>query len=118
MVNSLRNDPVIRQKFQFWFYEYTSNLPILRSAADLRDVVTRMVNQLDPQHQDPALQKMVVIGHSQGGTFGFQVAEQRPDKFKAFVAVEASSPGSRVRSGWPCRREPAASKVASSSTGR
>lgn len=67
MVNSLRNDPVIRQKFQFWFYEYTSNLPILRSAADLRDVVTRMVNQLDPRHQDPALQKMVVIGHSQGG---------------------------------------------------
>ena len=35
----------------------------------------------------------VLLGHSQGGTFGFQVAEQRPDKIKAFVAVEASSPG-------------------------
>jgi len=35
----------------------------------------------------------VLLGHSQGGTFGFQAAEQRPDKIKAFVAVEASSPG-------------------------
>jgi pimeloyl-ACP methyl ester carboxylesterase len=35
----------------------------------------------------------VLLAHSQGGTFGFQVAEQRPDKFKAIVAVEAASPG-------------------------
>jgi hypothetical protein len=35
----------------------------------------------------------VLLAHSQGGTFGFQVAEQRPDKFKAIVAVEAASAG-------------------------
>ena len=35
----------------------------------------------------------VMLLHSQGGTFGFQVAEQRPDKIKAIVAVEAASPG-------------------------
>jgi pimeloyl-ACP methyl ester carboxylesterase len=35
----------------------------------------------------------VMLLHSQGGTFGFQVAEQRPDKIKGIVAVEASSPG-------------------------
>jgi pimeloyl-ACP methyl ester carboxylesterase len=35
----------------------------------------------------------VLIAHSQGGMFGFKVAEQRPDKFKAIVAVESASAG-------------------------
>jgi pimeloyl-ACP methyl ester carboxylesterase len=35
----------------------------------------------------------VLLLHSQGGTFGFQVAEQRPDKIKAIVAVESASAG-------------------------
>ena len=35
----------------------------------------------------------VMLLHSQGGTFGFQVAEQRPDKIKGIVAVEAAPPG-------------------------
>ena len=35
----------------------------------------------------------MLIAHSQGGYFGFKVAEQRPDKFKAIIAVEAASAG-------------------------
>ena len=35
----------------------------------------------------------VLLGHSQGGYFAFQVAEQRPDKIKAIVAVEATTAG-------------------------
>ena len=35
----------------------------------------------------------VLIAHSQGGHFAFLVAEQRPDKFKAIVAVESASAG-------------------------
>ena len=30
----------------------------------------------------------VMLLHSQGGTFGFQVAEQRPDKIKGIVAEQ------------------------------
>jgi pimeloyl-ACP methyl ester carboxylesterase len=37
----------------------------------------------------------VVLVHSQGGSFGFKVAEARPDKVKALVAVEPSAPGNR-----------------------
>ena len=33
----------------------------------------------------------VVLVHSQGGSFGFKVAEARPDKVKALVAVEPSA---------------------------
>jgi pimeloyl-ACP methyl ester carboxylesterase len=37
----------------------------------------------------------VVMVHSQSGTFGFQVAEARPDKVKALVAVEPTVGGDR-----------------------
>ena len=67
MVNTLRHDPIIRQRYQFWFYEYSSNLPVPSSGAFLRETLTEMVNRLDPKHADPALGQMVVIGHSQGG---------------------------------------------------
>ena len=35
----------------------------------------------------------VLLTHSQGGSFGFKVAELRPDKIKAIVAVESASAG-------------------------
>jgi pimeloyl-ACP methyl ester carboxylesterase len=35
----------------------------------------------------------VMLTHSQGGAFGFKVAEQRPDKIKAIVAVESATAG-------------------------
>lgn len=35
----------------------------------------------------------VVLMHSQGGAFGFKVAEQRPDKVKAIVAIEPATAG-------------------------
>ncbi len=34
-----------------------------------------------------------VLMHSQGGAFGFKVAEKRPDKFKAIVAIEPATAG-------------------------
>jgi pimeloyl-ACP methyl ester carboxylesterase len=37
----------------------------------------------------------VVLVHSQAGSFGFKVAEARPDKVKALIAVEPSATGAR-----------------------
>ena len=67
MLNTLRADPVLRQKFQFWYFMYNSSAPIVVSAADLRDALRDKVAQLDPTGKDPALREMVVVGHSQGG---------------------------------------------------
>ena len=67
MLNTLRADPVIRKRFQFWFYQYNSSRMVLLSAADLRDTLIDMVKKLDPKGKDSALLQMVVIGHSQGG---------------------------------------------------
>ncbi|MBC2734344.1 MAG: hypothetical protein HF981_08305 [Desulfobacteraceae bacterium] len=67
MFNTLRFDPLIREKYQFWYFVYTSNKIVASSAAELRDALRDKVANLDPQEKDPALQQMVVVGHSQGG---------------------------------------------------
>lgn len=67
MFNTLRFDPQVRNKYQFWYFVYTSNKAVALSAAELRDALSDKVAMLDPQGKDPALQKMVVAGHSQGG---------------------------------------------------
>jgi len=67
MFNTLRFDPLIRQKYQFWYFVYTSNKAVALSAAELRNALRDKVSALDPQGKDPALQQMVVAGHSQGG---------------------------------------------------
>jgi hypothetical protein len=41
----------------------------------------------------------VLMLHSQGGAFGLKVAEQRPDKIKAAIAVEAASAGTIAKAG-------------------
>jgi len=67
MFNTLEADPEIRKRFQMWMYLYSSSQPILISASELRDAITNKIYTLDPRGEDPALQQMVVIGHSQGG---------------------------------------------------
>jgi hypothetical protein len=39
----------------------------------------------------------VILFHSQAGAFGFKVAQARPDKIKALVAVEPAVPGDKDR---------------------
>src|SRR5436305_2714066 len=39
----------------------------------------------------------VVLVHSQAGSFGFKVAEARPDKVKALIAVEPSATGAKEK---------------------
>ena len=67
MVNDLLNDPLVRDRFQFWFFTFPSGSPIPYSAMLLREELIEAVQELDPVGADPALREMVVIGHSQGG---------------------------------------------------
>jgi len=67
MFNTLQADPEIRERFQIWLHLYSSSNPVVMSAAELREAITNKLYVLDPKGQDPALQQMVVIGHSQGG---------------------------------------------------
>lgn len=67
MWNTLSADPEIRRRYQFWFYFYESSNPLVISAARLRESITSKIAMLDPSGKDPALQQLVIIGHSQGG---------------------------------------------------
>lgn len=65
--NQLLSDPAIRKNYQFWYFRYPTGLPIWASAALLRGEMERFQKQLDPQHQNPNLQRKILVGHSMGG---------------------------------------------------
>jgi hypothetical protein len=67
LVNELEADPRIAPRIQLWFFGYNTGLPLLYSAGLLRETLTKAVAELDPRETDPALRRMVLIGHSQGG---------------------------------------------------
>jgi pimeloyl-ACP methyl ester carboxylesterase len=67
MVNDLLEDPEIRDHFEFWFFSYGTGNPIPYSALQLRQSIEQAVAQLGGVKADPALGKMTLIGHSQGG---------------------------------------------------
>ena len=84
MVNDLVNDPRIRERFQFWYFTYDSGNPILYSANGLRELLTAAIARLDPDGTDPALHRMVVMGHSQGGLIAKLTAIDAGDKLWGF----------------------------------
>jgi pimeloyl-ACP methyl ester carboxylesterase len=67
LVNELEADPRIAPRVQLWFFAYNTGLPILYSAGLFHEALTKAVAELDPQGTDPAMRRMVLIGHSQGG---------------------------------------------------
>jgi pimeloyl-ACP methyl ester carboxylesterase len=61
LINQMRADPAIRQKYQFWFFSYPSGYPYPYSAAILRRELDAALKRF------PLTRKMIVIGHSMGG---------------------------------------------------
>jgi len=61
MIDSLRNDPWVREHYQFWFFSYPSGYPYPYSAALFRRDLDG-INRAFPNHK-----RVVLIGHSMGG---------------------------------------------------
>jgi pimeloyl-ACP methyl ester carboxylesterase len=91
MVNDLLADPRIRGRYQFWFFTYDSGNPILYSAYWLRKLLSDQVQRLDPEGTDAALQEMIVIGHSQGGSLTKMTAVHSGDRFWHNVSSKPTS---------------------------
>ena len=66
-VNFLSKNPLLRQKYQPWFFSYPTGNPILYSARYLRHRLTKIWEHYDPEHKNPNLNNTVIIGHSMGG---------------------------------------------------
>jgi pimeloyl-ACP methyl ester carboxylesterase len=67
LVNELNGDGRLRERYQVWVFVYDTGNPIGFSAGRLREALTAAVQELESAGPDPALHRMVVIGHSQGG---------------------------------------------------
>jgi pimeloyl-ACP methyl ester carboxylesterase len=67
MYNDLRSDPLLRERYQFWFYFYPTGQPFWISATQMREDLAVMRREVDPARQCPALDQMVLVGHSMGG---------------------------------------------------
>jgi pimeloyl-ACP methyl ester carboxylesterase len=67
MANELLGDQLIASHYQLWFFIYNSGNPVALSAMRLREALQAVRRGVDPDGSDPALDQMVVIGHSQGG---------------------------------------------------
>ena len=67
LVNELENDPRFWENYEIWLFMYNTGNPVAYSAMLLRDALTKVVKELDPDDKDTGLKRMVVMGHSQGG---------------------------------------------------
>lgn len=89
MFNDLRADPFLREHFQFWFYLYPTGNTYLTTAADLRQTLARLRDELDPQRQDPVLDQMVFVTHSMGGLVSQLLTCDSGDNFWHLISQQS-----------------------------
>lgn len=88
MFNDLQADPALRERFQFWVYFYPTGDPYLATAADLRRNLDKIRTDLDPRGRDPALDQLVLVGHSMGGLVSHLQTVDGGDDFWKLVSDE------------------------------
>ena len=88
MFNDLRSIPEIRRHYQFWCYFYPTGEPFVYTAADLREQMIQLRQLLDPQREEPALEQIVMIGHSMGGLISRLQTVDSGDLFWRQVALQ------------------------------
>jgi pimeloyl-ACP methyl ester carboxylesterase len=82
MIDSLRDDPWVREHYQFWFFSYPSGYPYPYAAALFRQDLDG-IKRAFPNHK-----RMVLIGHSMGGLLCRLMITDTGDKiWRAFFAT-------------------------------
>ncbi len=82
MINFLRHYPYIRQKYQFWFYRYSSGNPVMASAEILSRALTEAEKAyaVTPEAKK-TFSRMVLVGHSMGGLISRVLTQDRAEYF-------------------------------------
>lgn len=65
--NELNADPLIRENFQFLYYQYPTGFPIAYNSAGLRHRLQEFQRTYDPKRSNPLMRQMILVGHSMGG---------------------------------------------------
>lgn len=80
MFNDLQSDPVLRDKYQFWFYMYPTGEPLAFTTAKLRERLKTLRAECDQLGRNRKLNDMVVVGHSMGGLMAYLLSVDSEDK--------------------------------------
>jgi hypothetical protein len=67
VINELGGDPVLQKRYQIYLFRYPSGVPIIYSAAKLRENLAKLHETLEKQGKGNLCHHMVLIGHSMGG---------------------------------------------------
>ena len=79
MINSLKNDPIIRKRYQFWFFSFSSGMPIMMTAGTLRRVLLEAREELGTTEEAREnFDRMVLVGHSMGGLVSRLLLQDNP----------------------------------------
>ncbi|MHC5180059.1 MAG: hypothetical protein ACYSOS_05990 [Planctomycetota bacterium] len=81
MFNDLRGKPEIRDRYQFWFFQYPTGLPVLYSSSILRENLLNIQKKLDPDLTNPNFNNMVMVGHSMGGLLSRVMMQDSGDTY-------------------------------------
>jgi len=85
MIEGLETDPEIRERYQFWAFQYPTGVSFLAPAAELRRQLTESINACNLSGPDPALKHVVLVGHSMGGLVArLQVTDSQEQIWKTF----------------------------------
>ena len=87
MFNGLQADERLRTSYQVWFFKYSSGNPTVYSAVQLRQALRQARRDLDPRGDDVAFDRMVLVGHSQGGLIAKLLAVDSGDRLWDAVAT-------------------------------
>ena len=79
MLNDLRGQPELRERYQFWFFMYPTAYPFAYPASRLRQALYEVRDTFDPEHSDAAFDEMVLIGHSMGGLLSKMMVQDSGD---------------------------------------
>lgn len=82
MLNTLLNNRIIRQNYQFWVYSYPTGLPLYASLNNFRQSLSEVQKKYDPESNNKKFNQMVLIGHSMGGIITrFSIQSSEGTKF-------------------------------------
>lgn len=86
-VNEIYAEPELDARYQPILFLYPTGNNVPTSAARLRENLSKFREKWDPDHNDPGMNRMVVVGHSLGGILSrFQVIDSGDDFRKAFFS--------------------------------
>jgi len=91
MLEAIAEHPDLTERYQFWFYYYPTGLPLIENVTGLRLALQQACREVDPDGNDAALSRMVIVGHSMGGLMAkFAVSDPEDHLYNAFFSVPPS----------------------------